>query len=91
MAPQKQLRESIEHLREELASGAPLGREDRALLESVLDRVSDVAEAEAPEHHSFAEEFFEDLREMGDRFEESHPRVALVVGRIADALSQLGI
>lgn len=94
MAPQKQLRESIEHLRDELASGDPLSPEDRALLENVLGQVSnavDVAEAEPEEDSSFAEELFDDLREIGDRFEETHPNLALVIGRIANALSQLGI
>lgn len=91
MAPETPLRESIEHLREELASGAPLSREDRALLENVLDQVSGVADPESEEDASFAEEFFEDLRELGDRFEQTHPNLALVIGRIANALSQLGI
>lgn len=90
MAPRSQLKESIDHLREELASGEPLTHEDRALLENVLGEVSGVIDSDA-EEHSFAEEFFEDLREMGERFEETHPKLALVIGRIADSLSQLGI
>ena len=90
MAPRKELQESIDHLRDELASGAPLTSNDRELLENILGEVSGVIQSEQ-EHHSLAEEFFDDLREMGDRFEETHPKVALVIGRIADALSQLGI
>jgi hypothetical protein len=90
MAPKKQLQESIDHIREELASGAPLSTDDRQLLGNVLDEVSGVIESEE-EEHSLAEEFFEDLREMGERFEVSHPKLALVIGRIADSLSQLGI
>jgi hypothetical protein len=90
MAPRKQLQESIDHLRDELASGAPLTPKDRQLLENVLGEVSGVVQSNE-ESHSLAEEFFDDLREMGDRFEDTHPKLAIVIGRIADALSQLGI
>jgi hypothetical protein len=90
MAPRQQLQESIDHIREELASGEPLSSEDRKLLENVLGEVSGVIQSDQTEH-SLAEEFFDDLREMGERFEESHPKLSIVIGRIADALSQLGI
>ena len=90
MAPRQQLQESIDHIREELASGEPLTHEDRKLLENVLGEVSGVIQSDQSEH-SLAEEFFDDLREMGERFEESHPKLPIVIGRIADALSQLGI
>ena len=90
MAPRKQLQESIDHIREELSTGDPLSPEDRQLLDNVLGEVSGVIQSEH-EEHSLAEEFFDDLREMGERFEKTHPKLALVIGRIADSLSQLGI
>ena len=90
MAPKKQLQESIDHLREELASGAPLTSGDRKLLDHVLGEVSGVIQSEH-EEHSLAEGFFDDLREMGERFEETHPKLALVIGRIADSMAELGI
>jgi len=88
--PKDQLRESIQHLKEELTTGAPLSGEDRARLDAVLGEVAGILDAESDEH-SLAVEFFDDLREFAERFEESHPKVALVLGRIADSLSQLGI
>ncbi len=88
--PKEQLRESIRHLQEELASGHPLSAEDRTRLERVLAEVTGMIEAEAHDE-SRVEEFFEEVREASDRFEDSHPNLALVLGRIADALSRLGI
>lgn len=90
MAPKDQLRESIEHIREELASGEPLSHEDRTRLENVLGEVSGLLDSEE-EDSSLTGEFFDDLGEFAARFEETHPRLALVLGRIADSLSQLGI
>ncbi|MBW1883245.1 MAG: DUF4404 family protein [Deltaproteobacteria bacterium] len=90
IVPKDQLREFIHHLRDELAGGEPLSSEDRARLEGVLGEVSELLESEAGES-STGSEHFDELREFAERFEESHPKVALVLGRIADALSQLGI
>jgi hypothetical protein len=90
MVPRDQLRDSIRHLRDELASGEPLSGEERTRLEGVLGEVSGILDSEADEP-SIASEFFDDLHEFAERFEESHPKLALVLGRIADSLSQLGI
>ena len=88
--PRDQLREFIQHLRDELAGGDPLSSEDRARLEGVLGEVSKILESEAAES-SAGSELFVELREFAERFEESHPSMALILGRIADSLSQLGI
>ncbi len=90
IVPREQLREFIHHLRDELAGGEPLSSEDRARLEGVLGEVSAILESEAAES-SIGGELFDELREFADRFEESHPAMALVLGRIADSLSRLGI
>jgi len=88
--PRNQLRESIEHLQEELSSGEPLSSEERARLEAVLGEVSGILEEEESEESDdgFG---FDDLPKLVERFETTHPNLSLVLGRIADALSQLGI
>ena len=90
IVPKHQLREFIHHLRDELAGGEPLSRADRARLEGVLGEVSELLESKAAES-SAGSELFHELREFAERFEESHPAMALILGRSADSLSQLGI
>jgi hypothetical protein len=88
--PRDQLRVSIQHLQEELSSGEPLSGEDRSELETVLGKVSSMLETEVGEE-SDQEWTFGDLPTMVERFEATHPKLAVVLGRIADSLSQLGI
>ncbi len=88
--PRKQLRESIQHLRDELASGEPLSSEDRSQLETVLGEASGILEsgdAEPPREGRA----LENLPTLTERFQSTHPNLAVVLGRIADSLSQLGI
>ena len=88
--PRDQLRESIAHLQEELLAGVPLSPEDRRQLESVLGEVSGILESdEAQESDSTGT--FDELPTLVRRFETTHPKLAAVLGRIADSLSQLGI
>jgi hypothetical protein len=88
--PRDQLRESIQHLQEELSSGEPLSSEERTRLEGVLGEVSGILASEDAEESDdgFG---FDDLPTLVERFETTHPNLAVVLGRIADALSQLGI
>ncbi len=88
--PRDQLRESIEHLREELSGGEPLSGEDRSELENVLGEVSVILDLD-PDDESSASPPSSDLPNLVERFEATHPQLAVVLGRIADALSQLGI
>ena len=88
--PRDQLRESIAHLQEELSAGVPLSPEDRAQLESVLGEVSGILDSEG-EEASGTHVTFGDLPSLVERFETTHPKLAAVLGRIADSLSQLGI
>jgi hypothetical protein len=88
--PRDQLRESIQHLQEELTSGEPLSSEDRSRLETVLGEVSGILDSE--DTAATAEgKSFGDLPTLVERFESTHPKLAAVLGRIADSLSQLGI
>ena len=88
--PRDQLRESIRHLREEISSGEPLSSEDRSELETVLGEVSGMLDSEG-EDGSEQEWSLPDLPTLVERFETTHPKLAVVLGRIADSLSQLGI
>lgn len=88
--PRDQLRVSIQHLREELSSGEPLSGEDRSELETVLGEVSSMLETEVGQELD-QEWTFGDLPTLVERFEATHPKLAVVLGRIADSLSQLGI
>ena len=88
--PRDQLRNSIKHLREELADGDPLSAEERAQLESVLGEVAALLETAGDEAPS-EDGIFGELPSLVERFESTHPKLAVVLGRIADSLSQLGI
>jgi recombinational DNA repair ATPase RecF len=90
MSPRRQLEHSIEHLRKELAEGEPLTVEDRQLLERTLEEVA----AELDESHeddSMTDTLYEELQELAERVEKSRPNLALILGRIVDSLSQLGM
>jgi len=88
--PRNQLRESIQHLQDELTSGEPLSSEDRVELETVLGEVTEILDSEESEASSEGRSFSE-LPTLVERFESTHPKLAVVLGRIADSLSQLGI
>ena len=57
-----------------------------AEIEEVLEREEESSEAE-----SESPGVIDQLRDAAERFEDSHPSLTNTVGRIADALSQLGI
>jgi hypothetical protein len=88
--PRDSLRKAIEHLRGELASGQPLSSEERSHLDRVLSEVAGILEPESDDSGP-GEDFVDELRDFTERFEKSHPEVALILGRIMDSLSQLGI
>ena len=90
MAPRKQLEESIAHLREEIAEGEPLTSEDLALLDRTLSDVATLLDEEQ-EDPSFSDSIYEELQGLAERMEKGRPTLSVVVGRIVDALSQLGI
>ena len=89
--PRDSLRKAITHLRGELASGEPLSAEERSRLDRVLTEVAGIIDTESDESARDGETVVDELRDFTERFEESHPELALIMGRIMDALSQLGI
>jgi hypothetical protein len=90
MAPLSRLKESVDHLNEQLANADHLGDAERQSLESLLAEVARVLDREddyEPDHEGLAEQ----LREATEDFEEAYPRLTHAVGRVIDALSGLGI
>jgi hypothetical protein len=83
------LREAIEHLRGELASGEPLSSEDRTRLERVLSETSRIIDPDEPDPES-EESLSEEFRDFVEGLEGNHPKLAMVLGRVVDSLSQLG-
>ena len=84
MATQRALSERLEQLRRELASSASLSAGDR---QQLIADVRDHIELERHEPQSLADR----LQEATSHFEQSHPRLTLAIGAVAEALSRLGI
>ena len=86
-----QLREHLEQLHAELERTESVDAEARELLGDVLRDIGTLlertGEAPAASHQSLVDRLAETTR----RFEESHPTLAAMVGRVADTLSNLGI
>jgi ABC-type transporter Mla subunit MlaD len=87
--PGSSLKEIIDELREALDAPNDLDEDLRAELRSAAE---EILEALDPEH---ARELSSSLRDRLtsslERFEKSYPRLTDTIGRLADALSDLGI
>lgn len=88
----KALKEALEEIQRLMASEAALGEQDRELLARLHAQMGTLL-AQAPEDR--AEEDRDTLldlvRDGVDQFEVEHPRLVEVVGRVAEALSGMGI
>ena len=83
------LREDLLRLKQELERSDSLDPDSRARLAEITADIESLLESEeagAP-HESLADR----LRSAAEHFEESHPTLTAAVGRIADALSAIGI
>lgn len=88
--PRTRLRETLEELERELERSEALDERSRERLAHVLGEVRElIGEDVEPrdEHRSLLDR----LREATREFEEEHPALAETVGRVATALSNLGI
>lgn len=91
--PDKQLRAELSHLHEELERASSVDAPSRELLETLsgdIERLLDTSaqrDAADSSHESLSERLGEAVR----HFEESHPALSVAVGRIATALSNMGI
>jgi len=90
--PEKRLREELARLHTELEQASSVDRSSRELLEDLLTdirRLLDAAPADSAQEDddSLAERLGDAVR----HFQDEHPNLAVAVGRIATALSNLGI
>jgi ABC-type transporter Mla subunit MlaD len=83
------LNETIDELREALEAPDDLDEELRAELRSAAE---EILEALDPDHErQLSGSLRERLTNTLERFEKSHPKITETVGRLADALSDMGI
>jgi len=87
MAARRAVSERLEQLRAELAASASLSSAERARLERLIADVREHVELEGRESESLADR----LQEATSHFEETHPRLTLAIGAVAEALARLGI
>jgi hypothetical protein len=86
--PKRALRDELERLQKELSETTTLDPEARELLGEMA---ADIERLLAQDESGGAEPLAERLRAATERFEETHPKLTAVVGRVADALANLGI
>ena len=96
MAPLQRLKERVDALHQQLSGTDELDAADRASLEALLADVARVLERDDEAHDEAEsaetdESLVDQLREAAESFEEKHPSLTELVGRVADALSRLGI
>jgi hypothetical protein len=87
--PREQLRDTVERLREELSSGEPLDAGERDVLEHTLAEVAGLLDGdmEQGQHHGLVDA----LHGYAQRFEETHPKLTLAIGAVADSLARVGL
>ncbi|MFO1096621.1 MAG: DUF4404 family protein [Planctomycetaceae bacterium] len=86
-----QLKQTLRSLHDELAKSPSVDPELRALLASLAEDIDDVLHPAAPPRAGTEGSLTERATNVRQQFEESHPQLAAIIGRIADGLSQLGI
>jgi len=95
--PTEQLKTTLTELHDELSDGGPVDEQTRELLKQLSDDINlylkQTAEPdEASETGPVAKEsVLDQLLDLTEEFEDSHPRLAEVIGRIATSLSRIGI
>lgn len=91
--PREELKKTLESLHEELSRTEEVDPEVRRLLTEVAGDIEEKLQDEPPALESRAAEsdLIDRVNNLGSHFEEQHPRLAQIIGRIADGLSQLGI
>jgi uncharacterized membrane protein YccC len=89
--PETRLRTTLEELQRTLEEPDAVDAESRQLLGELVEDIQAVL-ARAPEEREDADHSLLDrLAEMARRFEKSHHALTAAVGRVANALSNLGI
>ena len=85
--PERELRENLESLHRQLSEDPPLEPEARKQLADLAREI----EAVLGDGSSGTPSLVDRLRAATEHFEESHPDLTAVTGRIADLLARMGI
>jgi hypothetical protein len=89
--PETRLRNRLEELQRTLEEPDAVDAESRQLLGELVDDIQALL-ARAPEDREDSDpSLLHRLAELTERFEESHPALTAAVGRVANALANLGI
>lgn len=89
--PGHELNRLLGELEAELESNPDLDEAERAALAELGNRIGQVLESDATPPGAGADSPAEPLQSYVDRFETTHPTLTMILGRIADALSKMGI
>ncbi|WP_164102754.1 DUF4404 family protein [Candidatus Laterigemmans baculatus] len=81
------LKELLAELHQELSETENLSDEQVAELRAAMEEIDDALRRSGRRSGGLEETF----REVASRLEQSHPRLTHAVGRVADALAQIGI
>jgi hypothetical protein len=87
----EQLEKTVEQLHAELAGARSIDPQTRALLRKLTDDIDRVLEEEGDQRTADVEPMSSGLRELMLKFEADHPQLSLAIGKVADALSAMGI
>ena len=93
----ERLKETLSELHSELSSGRPVDPETQELLKKVSTDIQDLLEqADSKEEDEASsstekETLLDQMLNLTEEFEESHPELAQIIGRVASALSRIGI
>jgi len=90
---QRPLEEIVAELHQALEGAGNIGQESRQSLESAVAEIREALREPDAERavEGIAGPLRQRLSHAVERFEGSHPRLTALVGRVADALSELGI
>ena len=88
---EQQLQERLKQLHADLRQVESVDDESRAILEKLEGDIRQLIGSGADEQPNRYKSFGEGLRESIERFEASHPDLALTMGQLADMLAKIGI
>jgi hypothetical protein len=85
------LRTTLEELQRTLEEPGAVDADSRELLNELLEDIQSVLARAPGEREEAGSPLLDRLSEIARRFEKSHPSLTAAVGRVANALSNLGI
>ena len=89
--PREELKRTLESLHEELSQSAKIDPEVRKLLTDVARDIEQTLQEEPPASESEAKhsDLIDRVNNLASHFEEQHPTLAQIIGRIANGALQL--